>query len=148
MRAQLQQAIREAGSRKAFLISGEHVTLPGEVKSFDIQVHRLPGEAPDLLLLCFVDVQQAEPTGVSHLTDSAGIVRIGELEHELEVTRAELHSAIRNLEISGEQQAAEREPAAGRHRRAEGVALGVADGGGRAAAGKRFPFLHPIFRGG
>jgi two-component system CheB/CheR fusion protein len=106
MRAQLQQAIREAGSRKAFLISGEHVTLPGEVKSFDIQVHRLPGEAPDLLLLCFVDVQQAEPTGVSHLTDSAGIVRIGELEHELEVTRAELHSAIRNLEISGEQQAA------------------------------------------
>ena len=106
MRSQLREAIEEAGSQKIRVITGAHVTLHGEVKSFNIEVHPVPSEQIDLLLLCFVDNRLTNSASTTLPTTGQESQRILELQHELEVTRTDLHTAIRNLEISGEEQSA------------------------------------------
>ena len=106
MRSQLRQAIEDAGTQKARVVSGGHVTLNGEVKSFNIEVHPVASEKQILLLLCFVDTRTTASTGASPLANGAESPRMAELENELEITRTDLHTAIRNLEISGEEQSA------------------------------------------
>ena len=106
MRSQLRQAIDDAAAQKTWVISGGHVTLHGEVKSFNIEVHPVPSGKQNLLLLCFVETRQGLSTSSSHPANGEEAPRIAELEHELEITRTDLHTAIRNLEISGEEQSA------------------------------------------
>ena len=106
MRSQLRQAIEEAGHQKTRAVSGGHVTQHGEVKSFNIEVHPVPSDKQNFLLLCFVDTRQSTATGALHPASGTESPRVSELEHELEVTRTDLHTAIRNLEISGEEQSA------------------------------------------
>ncbi len=106
MRSQLNQAIEEAEHNKARVISGGHVTLHGEVKSFNIEVQPVQSEQQDMLLLCFVDTKSTAVSSAQSATSGQDAPRIAELERELHATRTDLHNAIRNLEISGEEQSA------------------------------------------
>ena len=106
MRAPLRQAIEAAEAGQMRVISGGHVTLQGEVRAFNIEIHPLPADLPGLFLLCCVETRvfPALPAAVDD--DVARPLRVAELERELEAMRGELHSAIHNLEVSGEEQAA------------------------------------------
>jgi two-component system CheB/CheR fusion protein len=77
--------------------------------SFNLEVQRVPYESEELLLICFVDVpEHTRDTGRSVQRQ---VPRTAELENELEATRSELQGAIRNLEISNEEQKAINEEA-------------------------------------
>ena len=106
MRSQLRQAIAEAESQNIRVITGGHVTLHGEVKSFNIEVHPVPSEQNNLLLLCFVDTRGPMSTNGTAPLVGENTERVMALEHELEITRTDLHAAIRNLALSGEEQSA------------------------------------------
>ena len=92
-------------------------TVPGGLASrgglempYSIVVMPVPGENDDLLLICFVD----EPMSGKKRDQAFApedISRIAELDRELEATRTELHGAIRDLEISSEEQRAINEEA-------------------------------------
>ncbi len=73
--------------------------------SFRIDVVPVQSDGEDLLLICFVDEpeigRKRNRSTASH--DNPGGA---ELEQELEATRTELQSAIRNLEFSNEEQKA------------------------------------------
>ena len=103
MRTQLREAIKQAGATKTRVISGGHVAVHGDVDSFNIEVHPVPSDELDLLLLCFVDTPTPQAGSHAPIIDSER-PRIAELEHQLEVSRSDLHNAIRNLEISSEEQ--------------------------------------------
>ena len=103
MRTQLRVAIKQAGLTQKRVISGGHVSVHGDVNSFNIEVHPVPSDELDLLLLCFVDIPT--PEVITHIPTTDGEhPRIAELEHQLEVARSDLHNAIRNLELSSEEQ--------------------------------------------
>lgn len=76
--------------------------------AFDVEVQPVSSGGEDLLLICFVDRPEAPSIG-----DNAPPMppRTIELEQELEATRAELLSAIRDLDISTEEQKAINEEA-------------------------------------
>ena len=67
-------------------------------------------DGEELLLVCFVDEPEPERTGTHGITPR-DVPRVAELEQELEATRTELQGAIRNLEISSEEQKAVNEEA-------------------------------------
>jgi two-component system CheB/CheR fusion protein len=103
MRTQLREAIKQAGLTKKRVISGGHVSVHGDVNSFNIEVHPVHSDELDLLLLCFIDIPT--PEAAIHAPVSASEhPRIAELEHLLEISQTDLHNAIRSLEISGEEQ--------------------------------------------
>jgi two-component system CheB/CheR fusion protein len=77
---------------------------------FNIAVHPVLSEGETLLLVCFIDQPMHEQKRGHHATPRDAS-RVAELEQELEATRTELLSAIRNLEISSEQQKAINEEA-------------------------------------
>ncbi len=78
--------------------------------AFNIAVHPVLGEGENLLLVCFIDEPAREQKKARRATP-LNATRVAELEQELEVTRTELLGAIRNLEISSEQQKAINEEA-------------------------------------
>ena len=67
-------------------------------------------EGEELLLICFVDEPKHGPQA-RRPRRAADVPRVAELERELEATRAELQGAIRDLEISSEEQNAVNEEA-------------------------------------
>src|ERR1700678_3818175 len=78
--------------------------------SFSNVVIPAPRDREDLVLVCFV--AEPEPqVGRSGSMASADMPRVLELERELEATKTELQSALRNLEISSEEQMAINEEA-------------------------------------
>jgi two-component system, chemotaxis family, CheB/CheR fusion protein len=77
---------------------------------FNIAVHPVLSEGETLLLVCFIDQPTPEQKRGRRATPRDAS-RVAELEQELEATRTELLSAIRNLEISSEQQKAINEEA-------------------------------------
>ena len=83
----------------------------GNRGSFSIDVQPVLSEGEELLLICFVDEPEHERR--ARPPDYAGATspRVAELEQELEATRTELQGAIRNLEISSEEQKAINEEA-------------------------------------
>src|SRR5277367_3298800 len=70
--------------------------------SFSIVVIPAPRDREDLLLVCFVEEPEPQ-VGRNGSTPPADVPRVVELERELEATKSELQSAVRNLEISSEE---------------------------------------------
>ena len=111
MRAKLRVAIQRASQEKERIsVTGGQTSHDGKSTSFSIAVQPVLGEGEELFLICFVDEPKQEKLQ-SGPTTPADVARVAELEHELEATRAELKSAIRNLEISSEEQKAINEEA-------------------------------------
>ncbi len=103
-RIKLRSAIQMAGQGKAqIVIPGGRTNRDGDSGLFSIAVQSVSSEGEELLLICFID----EPTQErrrSRSTAPRDVSRVAELEQELEATRTELQGAIRNLEISSEEQ--------------------------------------------
>src|SRR5271155_5390818 len=111
VRTKLRSAIQRALKDNARVaVAGARTVRNGEVIAFSIAVEPLAGEGQELLLVCFID----EPKRARERGRSAAprdVRRVAELEQELEATRTELRGAIRNLEISSEEQKAINEEA-------------------------------------
>jgi len=104
VRSKLRAALQQASESNArTVVPGGRKDAGGVAVPFNIDVRPVHSEGEDLLLVCFVDAPQpgaraSRPT----LPEEAG--RVTELEHELGAAKADLESAIRNLEISGDDQ--------------------------------------------
>ena len=111
MRTKLRSAIQQASQGNARVaVAGGQMNDNGHAATFSIDIQPIQSEGEELLLICFVDVPQ-HPEKPGHPTAPADIARVGALEQELEATRVELQGAIRNLEISSEEQKAINEEA-------------------------------------
>ncbi len=113
MRTKLRSAIQQATQvDKRVVVQGARLDRSADTPSFSIDVTPVKHEDEDLLLVCFIDepkAPQAQKRGRGETQRE--LPRIAELEAELEATRAELHGAIRNLEVSTEEQKAINEEA-------------------------------------
>ena len=104
LRAKLRAAIQQADRDNARLrIAGGRTIREGVSVLFSIDIQVVLSDGEKFLLICFVDgtLQDKPPP---HTGTQRADPRIGELERELEATKAELQGAIRNLEISSEEQ--------------------------------------------
>ena len=111
IRTKLRSAIQQSGQDKTHtVVAGGETLRDGDAQSFNIAVQPVSFDGNDLFLICFIDAPK-------HLrrSDSAAasedLSRVGELQRELDTTRTELQAAIRNLEISSEEQKAVNEDA-------------------------------------
>jgi two-component system CheB/CheR fusion protein len=111
LRTKLRAAIQLSVQNGApVIVPGGRISNDEDGSLFNISVRPVSGDGEDLMLVCFVDelkqrrqsIRPANPSEQSH---------VSELEHELAATKTELQSAIRNLEISGEEQKAINEEA-------------------------------------
>jgi two-component system, chemotaxis family, CheB/CheR fusion protein len=111
LRTRLRSAIEKTGADKVrSVVAGGLTQQDGVETPYGIVVMPVPGESEDLLLICFVD----EPKiGLKpgHPIAQQDMPRIAELERELDATRTELQGAIRDLELSSEEQKAINEEA-------------------------------------
>jgi len=107
LRSALQQAI-QANARVS--IPGGKTTHQGVPVSFAIVVLPVQSEGEPLLMICFVD-ESKQDAGQSRPALPGDQTRITELQQELEITRTQLEGAIRNLELSNEEQRAIHEEA-------------------------------------
>lgn len=103
VRAKLKSAIDRAGAEAGRVVVGGVAThRDGHPLSFSISAQRVPDHRDGMLLICFVDDPlPGHAPGLSASVDE--LPRIAQLEHELEVTKAELSGAIRDLEVSDEE---------------------------------------------
>jgi two-component system, chemotaxis family, CheB/CheR fusion protein len=111
LRTKLRSAIQQALQENApAVVSGGRVNRNGNVLRFRIAVQPVVNEGEELLLICFID--EAEPERkASRPSGPRDVVRVAELERELEAARTELRNAIHDLEISSEEQKAINEEA-------------------------------------
>jgi two-component system CheB/CheR fusion protein len=111
MRIKLRSAIQQAWQENTrVIVAGGRLDHDGNTGSFRIAVQPVLSEGEDLLLICFVD--EPEPSQKRGRPVPPGdVARVAELEQELEATRTELQGAVRNLEISSEEQKAINEEA-------------------------------------
>jgi two-component system CheB/CheR fusion protein len=110
-RTKLRSAIQMASQGTAqIIVPGGRTNHDGDPGSFSIAVQPVLSEGQKLLLVCFIDDPKQERKRGRPITrhDTS---RVAELEQELEATRTELQGAIRNLEISSEEQKAINEEA-------------------------------------
>ena len=111
MRTKLRSAIQRASQDNArVVVAGGQINYNDHAVTFRIDIQPIQSEGEELLLICFVDEPQ-HPEKPGHPTAPADIARVAALEQELEATRVELQGAIRNLEISSEEQKAINEEA-------------------------------------
>jgi len=106
LRAAIQLAIQ---NRSKVVVPGDYIDDDHRA-AFDISVQPVSNDGEDLLLVCFVDSPKPE-TGAIRPTSAGDQAQLTVLEQELAATKTELQSAIRNLEISGEEQKAINEEA-------------------------------------
>ena len=109
LRSRLTSAIQQACLSKARVIAPSR-SVAHEADSVGIDVQPVLHDGEELLLVCFID----EPTGAPKQEGAVvpgDLPRAAELERELGATRAELQRAIRNLELSSEEQMAINEEA-------------------------------------
>ncbi|MCI4678928.1 response regulator [Rhodoblastus acidophilus] len=109
--AKLRSAIQRVFQENApVTVAGCRVDHDGGTICFSLSARRVESEGEELALICFLDeaTQERRQGGAVAPGD---VSRIAELEQELETTRIELQGAIRNLEISGEEQKAINEEA-------------------------------------
>ena len=110
-RAKLRSAIQMASQGNAqIIIPGWRTSHDGDQGSFSIAVRPVLSEGQKLLLVCFIDDPKQEQRRGRPIAPH-DTSRVAELEQELEATRTELQGAIRNLEISSEEQKAINEEA-------------------------------------
>jgi two-component system, chemotaxis family, CheB/CheR fusion protein len=111
LRTKLRSVIHQAFEKNApIAIFGGRMNHNGRVREFNIAAHPVLHEGDNLLLLCFID-DPIDEKKAARKTESKELPHIAELEQELAVTQMELQGAIRNLEISGEEQRAINEEA-------------------------------------
>ena len=111
LRIKLRSALQKASQDNArVVVAGGRVTHNGSPISFGIDVQPVQSQGEELLLICFVDEPTTSRTPGLPVT-SQELPRVAALEQELEITRTELQSAIRNLEVSGDEQKAINEEA-------------------------------------
>ncbi len=104
LRTKLRSAIHQVAQDKArIVVPGGRISHDGQVIRFSIDVQPVMSDGEELLLICFVDEPKPEARQANPLAPNDS-PRVAELERELEATRTELHGAIRNLEISSEEQ--------------------------------------------
>ena len=111
MRTRLRSALQRASQANTpVAVAGGPVNGDSSATSFRIDVKPLAYEGDELLLICFVHEpkQEQRRSGAAAGRDAP---QLAELEQELQTTRTELHDAIRNLEVSGEEQKAINEEA-------------------------------------
>ena len=110
LRTKLRAAIQQAVQDNARTVANAKLHRNGQTDWFRIDIQPVPAEDEPLLLVCFVDTPAPPQTGGAQVTPEEAS-RVVELERELEATRTELQGAIRNLEISIEEQRALNEEA-------------------------------------
>lgn len=90
--------------QKKAVVSGSTIRYDEKDHRFSIHVEPLLHQGEQLFLICFMEEgpDLARPT--RPVGGQIDINRVSELEQELEETRAELNSSIRNLELSSEEQ--------------------------------------------
>ena len=111
VRIKLAAAIQQASEENARIVAaGGRLSQNGQTISFNIDVQPVVSEGEQLLLVCFADAPKHEHASLPPATPKE-VTRVAELEQELEATRTELHGAIRNLEVSIEEQKAVNEEA-------------------------------------
>ena len=112
MRTRLRSALQRASQAHASVaVAGGPVNGDsGGGTLIRIDVMPVMYEGDELLLICFVHEPKQEQRRGRSATGQAG-PRVAELEQELEATRMELQGAIRNLEVSSEEQKAVNEEA-------------------------------------
>ena len=110
-RTKLRSAIQMASQKNVrIVVAGGRTNPDGDPGSYSIAVQPVPSEGEVLLLICFIDDPKQERKRGGPITPH-DTSRVVELEQELEATRTELQGAIRNLEISSEEQKAINEEA-------------------------------------
>jgi two-component system, chemotaxis family, CheB/CheR fusion protein len=106
MRTKLRSAIQQAGQENArIVVAGGQINRDGVDVSFSIDVQPVMSDGEQLLLVCFVD-ETKHKQEQSRPVPRREVSRIAVLEQELEATKVELQAAIRNLEISDDEQKA------------------------------------------
>ena len=111
LRTKLRSAVQRALSENARVaMSGGRAKGASDAVSLSIVVIPAPGDREDLFLVCFVEEPEPQ-TGRGGSIGAADLPRVAELERELEATKTELQGALRNLEISSEEQMAINEEA-------------------------------------
>jgi two-component system CheB/CheR fusion protein len=112
LRIKLRSAIQKAQQENvSATVSGGTATHDDTVFSFNIEVRPVSNENEPLLLICFVDDIQQAPQSSGSAVNRKNPPKAAALEHELKAVRAELQGAIRNLEISSDEQKAINEEA-------------------------------------
>jgi two-component system, chemotaxis family, CheB/CheR fusion protein len=111
VRTKLRSAVQRALHENVRVVMPDGPTNGGlGPSSFSIVVIPAPRDREDLLLVCFVEEPEPQ-VGRSGSMAPADVPRVVELERELEATKTELQSALRNLDISSEEQMAINEEA-------------------------------------
>jgi len=111
VRAKLKAAIERAIQSNAVVKLDAMKARVGELSyAFSIEVLPLNHEGEALFLVSFIDVPHRDKAPAQS-TSLADTPRIAELSQELDATKAELKDAIRNLEISSDEQRAINEEA-------------------------------------
>lgn len=91
-------------------VAGGRTTVAGVETTFTIEVQPVPNDGDTLLLICFLDDLRAAERPVRTVPPQE-ISRVVELEQDLAATRKELQEAVRNLELSSDEQMAINEEA-------------------------------------
>jgi two-component system CheB/CheR fusion protein len=105
----LQTKLRSA-IKRAFRTRARFVSSVGRIKgeagplSFTIVAEPAPNAGEELVLVCFVESQEAKTPADTQ--SSADVHRVAELEREFEATRVELQTAVRDLETTSAEQVA------------------------------------------
>jgi two-component system CheB/CheR fusion protein len=111
IRTRLRAAIRQASREDArIVVAGGRINHDGHAGSFSVAVQPVLSEGEELLLICFVDEPKHERQP-DRSTVSGDVTNLNELEQQLEATRIELESVVRDLEIANEEQKAINEEA-------------------------------------
>ncbi len=111
IRTKLRSAIQQAGQDKAHIVvAGGEIDHDGRSQSFNLAVQPVAFDGSDLFLVCFIDAPKLQNVNDGP-TAAEDISRVTELQQELDATRTELQAAIRNLEISSDEQKAINEDA-------------------------------------
>jgi two-component system CheB/CheR fusion protein len=114
LRSRLRTAIQQASEEgKRAVVSGGQVKEGDRSIPVSVAVQPVQSEGEEMLLVSFLDEpksgqRSARPDAP---TDVVEVSRIEELQHELDLTRKELQGAIRDLEISNDEQKAINEEA-------------------------------------
>ncbi|MDD2875952.1 MAG: chemotaxis protein CheB [Acidiphilium sp.] len=104
VRTKLRAAIRQAiNSKGRVVVAGGIIEHDGAARRFSIDVQPVANEGEALLLICFVETATSAEIVKPRTSRQEG-PRIASLERELEATRTELLGAIRDLELSSEDQ--------------------------------------------
>ncbi|BBK34087.1 protein-glutamate methylesterase [Allostella humosa] len=111
VRTKLRSAIQRAWQENRPVVAGGG-RVAGEAgpRAFRIAIEPVAADGDDLLLICFIE-EPAPPRRRGAASDAGDGPRAAELEQELLATRTELQGAIRNLELSAEEQKAINEEA-------------------------------------